>query len=218
MDAFARFVNLHASDLKRIARATRGEHPFEDVVHEAWLMATDISARLERPVDFHDVDFRNLLLRHLYQALVRYTELNLRHAVRLDHGNGHDDDAGAPHWLMDRLPSDGGRDPLSCLMEAEEATRAPDLDAPHSSLAGAWIVLLRDCGNTAAVAASLLISISHTYRCRARAEMLARVQHAIPLTPPRSAAELGPWRRHRATRVPQQLAFDFEGPLLAGLR
>lgn len=218
MDPFQRFVAGHRRDLARIARATGGEQQREDVAQEAWLMAEPLAARYQRPVDFDDPAFVDLLLRHLYQALVRYTELNLRLAVRLDHGNGHDDDAGAPHWLMDRLPSDGGRDPLSCLVEAEEATRAPDLDAPHSSLAGAWIVLLRDCGNTAAVAASLLISISHTYRCRARAEMLARVQHAIPLTPPRSAAELGPWRRHRATRVPQQLAFDFEGPLLAGLR
>ena len=160
----------------------------------------------------------DLLLRHLYQALVRYTELNVRHAVRLDHGNGDEEDADAPHWLMNRLASDGGRDPLAHLVETEEAATHPDIDAPHPSLAGAWVVLLRACGNRMpVVAARLLISVSHTRRCRAKAEMLARRQHAIPLAPPRTGAELGPWRRYRAIRAPRQLAFDFDGPLLARL-
>ncbi|MCR6686554.1 hypothetical protein [Pseudoxanthomonas sp.] len=218
MDRFERFVERHRKDFARIARATRGEHHGDDVAQEGWLMAASVAARHGIPADFDDPVFADLLLRHLYQALVRYTELNVRHAVRLDHGNGDEEDADAPHWLMNRLASDGGRDPLAHLVETEEAATHPDIDAPHPSLAGAWVVLLRACGNRMpVVAARLLISVSHTRRCRAKAEMLARRQHAIPLAPPRTGAELGPWRRYRAIRAPRQLAFDFDGPLLARL-
>ena len=214
MDAFARFVNLHASDLKRIARATRGEHPFEDVVHEAWLMATDISARLERPVDFHDVDFRNLLLRHLYQALVRYTELNVRHALRLDHATGNDASNDEPHWLMNRLVSDQGRDPLSGLLAAEDGTEATDDSAAWNSLAGAWVALLgRHDNRMQAVARTLLVSSSHAYRCFAGALRLARAQASIPFTRNGPTTQLGPWRRSRAIRIPLQLELDFSEEL-----
>ena len=65
------------------------------------------------------------------------------------------------------------------------------------------------------VALRLLISVSWANRCRARAERLVREQHIIALTPPIDARQLGPWRKHRATRTPQQLEFDFGGPLLA---
>ncbi|KAF1690757.1 hypothetical protein [Pseudoxanthomonas koreensis] len=218
MDPFERFAERHAKDFARIARATGGEHQREDVAQEAWLMAATVATRHGRAVDFDDPAFADLLLRHLYQALVRYTELNVRRAVRLDHGSGGGDTEDAPHWLMNRLAADGGRDPLSHLVATEDAAAAPDIDAPHPSLAGAWLVLLRGCDNRMqAVAARLLISVSPPRRCRARAEMLARFQHAIPLSPPRSAAQLGPWRRYRATRTPRQLTFDFDGPLLARL-
>ncbi len=218
MDPFERFATRHGKDFARIARATGGEQQREDVAQEAWLMAGTVAARHGRAIDFDDPAFADLLLRHLYQALVRYTELNVRRAVRLDHGRSGDDAYDAPHWLMNRLAADGGGDPLSHLTATEDAATAPDIDAPHPSLAGAWVILLRDCDNRMPiVAARLLISVSHCRRCRAKAEMLARFQHAIPLAPPRSAVQLGPWRRYRATRTPRQLAFDFDGPLLARL-
>jgi hypothetical protein len=158
MDSFDRFAERHRRDFARIARATGGEHQADDVAQEAWLMATAVAARHERAVDFDDPAFADLLLRYLYQALVRYTELNVRRAVRLDHGG--DDDADAPHWLMNRLAADGGGDPLSCLVEAEDAVSRPDVDTPHPSLAGAWVLLLRACdGRIATVAARLLISV-----------------------------------------------------------
>lgn len=46
MDAFSHFLSTCGNDLKRIVRATRGEHQYDDVVNEAWLMAADIASRL----------------------------------------------------------------------------------------------------------------------------------------------------------------------------
>lgn len=218
MDPFERFLQQRGKDLKRIAWATRGEHEYTDVVQEAWLMAGTLSTRHGLPPDFLDAGFQDLLIRHLYQALVRYTELNVRHAVRLDHGTGDDAAEGAPHWLLNRLVSDEGRDPLSCLIAETDHAARPLPDEDHPSLAGAWIVLLRDCDNRMHVVANrLLISVSYAYRCCARARRMAREQNAIALTPPRTAGQLGPWRRYRATRTPRQLEFDFGGPLLPAL-
>ena len=64
MDPFQRFVAGHRRDLARIARATGGEQQREDVAQEAWLMAEPLAARYQRPVDFDDPAFVDLLLRH----------------------------------------------------------------------------------------------------------------------------------------------------------
>jgi hypothetical protein len=215
MDPFERFLQQRGKDLRRIARATRGEQEYADVAQEAWLMAGPLSTRCGMAPDFLDAGFQDLLLSHLYQALVRYTELNVRHAVRLDHGTGDDGEEGGQHWLMNRLASDGGHDPLSLLIAGQEEPAQSGDEEQHPSLAGAWIVLLRGCeGHMRAAAEHLLISVSHAYRCCAKARHLASRQNAIPLTPPRTAAQLGPWRRYRIMRTPRQLEFDFGGPLL----
>src|SRR5690606_27239109 len=112
MDTFGLFVHRNEQALKRIARATRGEHDFGDVANEAWLMAEAIASRTGRPVDFAVPDFQVLLVRHLSQALVRYAVLNVRHAVRLDPAAAGDDESDT-HWLANRLAGDGGRVPLS---------------------------------------------------------------------------------------------------------
>ena len=80
---FTRFVDDCSDSLRRIARATRGEHEFDEVVNHAWLLATDLAAR-GMTTDFLDTGFRTLLLGHLYQALVRYTDVHVRYANRLD--------------------------------------------------------------------------------------------------------------------------------------
>lgn len=207
MDAFSRFVQQHRDDLKRIARATRGEHQYDDVVSEAWLMAQQLSAKHPTPSPFDTDWFEGLLIRHLYQKLVRYTELNVRHAVRLDHAIG--DDADGAHPLMDKLPVDDGRDPLSYLLAVEASKDAPTTDDIPPSLAGAWLLLLQRYGNRMRpVAGHLLISLSYAYRCCAQARWFARHQNALRLET--SATQLRAWRRHRATRAPRQLEFAFE--------
>lgn len=45
MEAFDQFVQERKEDLRRIARHTRRECTFGDIVNEAWLMAGTVSVR-----------------------------------------------------------------------------------------------------------------------------------------------------------------------------
>ncbi|HEY4293784.1 hypothetical protein [Luteibacter sp.] len=211
MDTFDRFVLERKEDLKRIARRTKGEHSYNDVVNEAWLMARAISARKCVPADFLDPSFQRLLLSHLYQHLVRYTELNVRHAIRLDPARSAGDEQPNPHPLLNMLASDDGNDPLSFLIATEAQFARPSTANERHSLASAYLILLNHFGNRMySVARHLLISTSHAYRCCAEARLITTHQHALELSPPVSLAMMKPWRRQRAPRAPRQMAFDFE--------
>ncbi|PNS09029.1 hypothetical protein [Solilutibacter silvestris] len=219
MDPFESFVGRRQNALKRIARATSGEHQYEDVVNEAWLMAGTISERYGLELDFADAEFQQVLISHLYQSLVRYTERIVRGAVRLDHSPSGESGGNKPNLLMNRLASNDGRDPLSHLLIDETVSTQPDDGGWHPSLAGAWIRLLRRHeGRMRYVASRLLVSIPHAYACCAKARWLATVQHPIPFDPRAMETQLGPWRRKRAIRIQRQLEFDFveELPLRHG--
>ena len=213
MDPFAQFLQQRHKDLKRIARASRGEHTLNDVRQEAWLIAEHVAHKTGRPKDFKEPDFQSLLIAFLYQQLVRYTELNVRNAVRLDHAFSDDDEDGRPRTPLDKLAGDDGRDPLSYLLALE--TRTPD-DSPSDATllgtnAGAWAVFLRQCDNRMHTASMrLLISLSHAYHCVARTRQRATYQTALALRPRESEPRLGAWRKARYDRVPKQLSFDFD--------
>lgn len=208
MDGFAHFLAQRKADLAQLARATRGEHSQADVCQQAWLEACELAVEQGRAPDFLDTEFQRQVIHRLYRRLYHAGRW-FRSGVRLDHGFG-DDDA---HPLARRLVSDEGRDTLSGLLDAEAtAADAPDEDRLPLSLALAWVMLLRlHDRRMRTVAARLLISASHAYRCCARARWLAAHQLPIPLQrePGNAPPQLGPWRRRRAERVPRQLAFDF---------
>lgn len=219
MDAFELFVSRKQKALHQIARATRGEHQYTDVVNEAWLMAGTISEHYGLEVDFANAEFEQKLISHLYQSLVRYTDRKVRHAIRLDHSPNGEDDEGKPNPLMGRLTGDEGQDPLSRLLAEETETTSANLDDGdwHPSLASAWIRLLRRHeGRMRYVASRLLVSISHAYVCCAKARHLAIVQHPIPFDPRAMETQLGPWRSKRVIRIPRQLEFDFVEELPLG--
>lgn len=139
----------------------------------AWSLRTPIGAEL----DLASQACEETLLSHLYQRLVRYTEQNVRHAVRLDHAPA--DGTDEPHPLVHVLVSNQGRDALDELIERESAaTLDADLTA-HGSLAAAYLHLLDHFDSRmAAVADHLLISKSYAYRCCARARLLStHLQH-----------------------------------------
>lgn len=215
MDAYLRFLAQCKGDLLWIAKATRHEHRYEDVCQQAWQEACELAGERGSPLDFLDPVFQQAVLKRLRRKLID-GDRRFRHATRLDHGFDGDD----AHPLARTLVSDEGRDPLSHWLDAECATEPPDEDRLPLSLALAWAMLLRRHDqHMRAVAVQLLISVSHAYHCCARARWLAAHQHPIPLEPaPRHATpQLGPWRRRRAIRIPQQLAFDFDEELdLAG--
>ena len=214
MESFDRFCQQHSKRLRQIVRATRGEYQYGDVVNEAWLLAHQLSTRYSLEKDFLNLEFQDLLLRHLYQSLVRYTDLNVRHAMRLDHDPGQDAEDGAQHPLMNLLSSDQGRDPLFYLIEHENAILDHSSGEECFSLAAAWVVLLHFHEQRMhSIARRLLISASHAYHCCAKAALIATMQKAIPFKQLGTAAQLGPWRRARVIRIPQQLEFDFEEEL-----
>lgn len=219
MEAFDRFIREHRKELQRIARDTRGECAYGDVVNEAWLMAETLSAKRGVSIDWLDPAFQRLLLSHLYQHLVRYTDLNVRRAVRLDHAPDNDGAHGAAHPLLNMLASDGGSDPLSVLLASEEQPLLPSQADEQHSMASTYLILLRHFGNgMRRLANHLLISPSHAYRCCAKARLLTASQHALLLALPATIAALKPWRRQRMLRIPRQMEFDFEGALALAVR
>lgn len=216
-DAFDRFVAQRMKDLKRIASHSEREYQLADVVNEAWIMARDLASN--PPFDFLDTASQDLLLSHLYQHLVRYTELHIRRAVRLDHapaGTERDDDS---HPLMAVLAVEEIYEPLTQLIGQENSWhREMELRA-DGSLASAYVHLLRLFDNKMqAVADHLLISRSHAYRCCAHARLLAMRQRPVPEVAQGGKFVPGPWRRFQLRRTPIQLAFDFGNePSLEGI-
>jgi hypothetical protein len=210
--AFDRFVEQRSEALKRISCHSRGEFAFDDVRSEAWVMWCTMADN-GRPLDLADRQDQEVLIARLYQQLVRYTELNVRNAVRLDHAPG---DADEPHPLAHLLSAGEHHDPLVALLEIEEARRR-DVAEPTASesLAGAYLHLLRRFDNRMSeVAAHLLISVSYCYRRCAEARCLAAFQQPLPpeaLTARGASASMtGPWRSFRIARMQVQLCFDFE--------
>lgn len=213
-DVFERFAKQRKRDLQRIVRHTGGEHQLADVVHEAWIMAWSLRMPGGEPLNLAEAACQVRLLSHLYQHLVRYTEQNVRRAVRLDHappGRGPDDDA---HPLTDLLASDEGRDPLSEIIEKEVASALDAALDAHGSLAAAYVNLLQHFDNRmSAVADHLLISTSYAYRRCAQAQWLATHMAHIPIPVTKKRLIPGPWRSYRLRRSSVQLAFDFEDEL-----
>jgi len=212
-DAFQRFVVQRKKDLERIARATRGDYRFGDVVNEAWLMASRLQTKEGEPLNLSDADCQHRLLSHLYQHLVRYTEQKVRNAVRLDHAPKGSEDDGNAHPFAYLLVSDEGRDSVDELIARETDSALESGLEAHGSLAAAYVYLLRRFGNNmAAVADHLRISRSYAYRCCASARWLAMHMAHIPV-PIVEHLMLGPWRSFRLRRPHVQLAFEFDDEL-----
>jgi hypothetical protein len=213
-DAFQQFTIRRKKDLQRISRATRREYQFDDVVNEAWIMACDLQPSDGGPLDLSNADCQHLLLSHLYQHLVRYTEQKVRHAVRLDHAPKGSEHEGEAHPLAYLLVSNDGRDVLGELVEQETDAALESSLVEHGSLAVAYVYLLRRFGNNmSAVADYLRISRSYAYRRCAKARWLAIQMRHIP-TPPLENFMPGPWRSFRLRRPQVQLAFNFDDELL----
>lgn len=213
---FDRFLERHASDLSRIAGASKGEWKTGDVRNEAWLLAFDIGARRGQSLDLGDAADATLLLRHLYNHCVKYSERVVRYATRLDHPSGGDGDRDN-HWLNDWLAADEGAHPLSLLEGLESAQLEPDSPDPYHSAAAGWAWLLRRFDQRFAdVAAFLLISASWCYDRYRKARLDAATQWPLPhgATAGDRGDAIGPWRKFKLPGVEalddsRQLALDY---------
>lgn len=211
-EAFGQFVARWRKKLRGIAGKTAGEWQYDDVVQQAWVMARTLCADDGSPLNLHNEVHQQRLLAWLYQDLVRYTDLRVRHAVRLDHAPPGFDDGDDVHPLARSLRSDAGRNALDPLLDREADLCSEAALQAHGSLAAAYVRLLRHFDNRMdAVAGHLLISISYAYRrCALARCMAAQVLH-IPI--PDTAGLPGPWRRYRLGRRQIQLTFDFDEQL-----
>lgn len=175
-------------------------------------MAHTLRADDGSPLNLRDEAHQQRLLAWLYQHLVRYTELNVRHAVRLDHSVSGSNEVEEGHPLARTLASDAGRSVLDMLLEREADQSSDAALHAHGSLAAAYVRLLRHFDNRMdAVADHLRISVSYAYRRCALARCLSAHLRHIPM--PDTAWLPRPWRRYRLVRHPIQLSFDFDEEL-----
>lgn len=202
------FIAERQADFRRIAKATNGEYSAEDISQQALLVAWELQSGKGVAMRFADPAYGRLLLSHLYQHFVRYTETAIRRALRYRRKHADDDQL---ELLTEVLPADESYDP-SLALDTFETQRDADPDAQLSQ-ASAWLFLVGRSGNEVRrLADRLLIPISHCYRCLACARTLARRQHALPIRcTGRDGMPLQPrgWRRFRHERRPTQLQFAF---------
>ena len=202
------FVAERQVDFRRIAKATKGEYSAEDISQQALLTAWELQAGKGVAMRFADADYRKLLLSHLYQHFVRYTETAVRRALRYRRRHAED---GQLELLAEVLPADESYDPLHALAD-DPSPSDTDPDAQLSE-ASAWLFLVGRSGNEVRrLADRLLISVSHCYHCLAHARGLARRQHPLAIRcTDRDGLPLQPkgWRRIRYDRRPIQLQFTF---------
>lgn len=210
---FDTFLKARRPDLQRITRATRGGREFDEVVSEAWMIADHLQRQRGHKFDLTKSVDQEALLGRLYVVVVRRQEATMRYAIQLDHGFAEDDDEGHP--LVRTLAADGGSDPLSAILQAEQKSEPAD-PSPHTSLAAAYAKLLRHFDNDIPrVALHLIISVS---QCRVRiafAQLLADYQ--IPLPPEAMTGDDDflprAWRRFLPVSAPAQLQLNLTLPL-----
>lgn len=119
--AYRVFVAEQQREFRRISAATKGEHSAEDVSQEALLTACALQADRGMAMRFADAGYRKLLLSHLYQHFVRYTETTVRRALRCRRKHEEDNQFD---YLADNLPADEEYDPLHRLCASEGTTQA----------------------------------------------------------------------------------------------
>jgi len=211
---FQQFCTQQTAALRRIARATRGEHDLNDVINAAWLLAQELARKTQTPVLFADASYQQFLISRLYQQLVRYTDRKIRGSLRLEYSSTPDDDPP----LSERLADKDGDHPLNALIRNEEQAAAlTEADVPDTAIKG-YVRLLAHFRSMRAVARHLLISVSYAYQCKAAALRKTHVQPPVPTRMMEADFLPGPWRKRRFQRVPRQFAFDFDDELPLNVR
>ncbi|MGW8309037.1 MAG: hypothetical protein ACWGIK_25045 [Achromobacter pulmonis] len=208
---FESFLRSCHGAIRRIAAHTRGEHSVSDVEGEAWFLVEEL--RLEKGLEpaFECPQYQEKIVSYLYQKLVRYTDLNVRRAIRLDHAPDGVEEGGQ-HPLLAKLAADAGLEPLAILMARENSVSTGSTEpCPHESPAAAYLRLLQRFDNKMLeVAAYLLISRSWCYHRVNEALTLAKRQWPLPKEALAVAEGFEPrsWRKFRSVKSWRQLELD----------
>jgi len=118
--SFQLFKVSRRADLRRIARGSCGDYTEDDVGNEAWLIAHAIDRKRGYPVNFSNDADQELVLSWLYNKLVKFSEKNVRYAVRLDRDWDSDDSEYAGSFLEKLLATPDQLDPLFLVQAAQE--------------------------------------------------------------------------------------------------
>ncbi len=140
--AFQAFLNSCRADLRRIAGHSRGEYSVDDLSGEAWLIAEEVGRKRGFAVDLSNSDDQQFILARLYNKLIRFTEKNLRFAVRLDRNWDSDDSEYAVNRLARLLSAPEEFDPLVRMQAEEDQSGAWKLVEHSYSQASAYVILL----------------------------------------------------------------------------
>lgn len=140
--AFQAFLNSCRADLRRIAGCSRGEYSVDDLSGEAWLISEEIGRKRGFAVDLSNCDDQQFVLARLYNKLIRFTEKNLRFAVRLDRDWDSDDSEYAVNRLARLLSAPEEFDPLVRMQTEEDQSGSLKLVEHSYSQASAYVILL----------------------------------------------------------------------------
>lgn len=204
-DPVSKFLTSRRADLRRIASRTCGEHTFEDVCAESWLIAQDIGRKRGLAVDFLNADDQRLVLSWLHGKLVRFVEKCVRFAVKLDKDWDNEDADSAANALARLLTAPEQFDPL-VRMQADEERFDPLALTRHSySQASAYVILLHRFDWDLQVLADHLRLVAATVRhkvvasgahMKTQPSLFDRIQSIESNFTPRIV--------HRAARAPSQ--------------
>lgn len=162
MDPFQAFLVQRRSELRRIARMTRGEHTPEDVENEAWVLADRIGSKRGVPINFSLRTDQELVLGWLHNEVVKYADKQVRYAVKLDKDWDREDADSTAHAMAQLLTAPEFFDPAILLLQREEVPDPVALTKHSCSQSSAYVILLsRFDWDTEELAAHLRIPTSN---------------------------------------------------------
>ncbi|WP_247568993.1 hypothetical protein [Ralstonia solanacearum] len=214
---FARLLPSITSDLRRIAKRSRGETTVEDLQTEAWLVAEELSRNLDPPPDAGDKGFHQQILGRLYNRFVKFADKRLTFAVRIDEQREGDDGAMRQNPAAANLAAQEDYDPAQALETMErEREQAMYVGGRFAEAVAYLRVFVAMKNDQCAVAEHLAITVSCLRSRMKRAEQVVQCQPslfdgitAIPgdFMPPRHSRRLPSAGIESATcRLPRFLA------------
>ncbi|MDP2152177.1 MAG: hypothetical protein Q8J66_00750 [Methylotenera sp.] len=129
------FLEQIRSDLKRISYRTNGEIELEDLENETYFLLNEFSEKYERKPNKFNIDDQKWVLSRLFNKFIKWTDHNLRNAVRI-HSLENDD---GESWLLE-LPAPENSSPLAGLLFEEELSIHQTLLENSYSEAKAYVV------------------------------------------------------------------------------
>lgn len=173
---FNAFKTAMIASFRRIAYGTKGEMKVEDLYSEAWIVASEISQKRGREVDFSDPVDQNMVMGYIYTRYVRRGDWQMRKSIRIEQEIEGENEAK----VVDRLPAPKWSDPLISILKREADLEAEEKLNNSYSQAVAYVrTFARFKNSREKVCGHLAITDSALSSRVARAEAVVRVQPSL---------------------------------------